>query len=214
MREGTPLTRVVVALLVIVLLGCTPTPTAVPAVTPVAPATPLPQPSDGDLDSNLIPSDELEAELGRVGLDFVLREHLNAPAELQRSVEQAGEVIPDDATIIVWAPAKRPPDESAFSPLNLEAPTKVWWQWDDRLVEARDPVAVLQRLREQPTATPSERRLYIEYGASAVSTDGDLVAIYVGLYCGPLCGQGSTITFERDDAGQWIEKERAFEWIS
>ena len=154
---------------------------------------------------------QLREELESQVLDLILRERTSAPNELRRSVEAPGEAIPDDATFLVFGALK-----SKVSPdrLDLDAPLKVRWQWDNRLVEARDPIEAYERRNAGLEASRWIPQHYIEFAILSISPSGREATVYVGTPGRALSGSGDEVTFERGDDGQWRETKRRLVWVS
>lgn len=210
MKQPTRYLPLVLMTLALALLACTAAPQTI-APTPGSgtpdPATPLP------------PAAAAEGEVAMAMLDFLTRERTAEPDSVTPRPAREGEVIPDNATLILWTAVKEPLPDDPMSSLDREAPIRAWWQWEGNLVEAADPKAALeqhQTRRDTAPNTDAPRSVYIEYGIIHISADSRSARVYVGLFCGPLCGSGMTYTFERDGAGQWIEQEskREMNWIS
>lgn len=112
------------------------------------------------------------------------------------------------ANIIIWAPAnKKAKDPWGY--LNREAPTRVWWYADGKLIETQDKLKSIEEYKKQYMENPASDIWawgYYEFGILSIANSGDKAVVYVGVTCGPLCGHGFRYTLKRSPNGEW--------WIS
>jgi hypothetical protein len=160
-------------------------------------------------------SDQAESELAAFMLDRVTRQKIGVPADLLPSNPQPWAAAPQDADIIIWAPPADRIEENSIAYLKTDEPIKVWWYAGDQLVEVTDKPEAIAQFRQAHMSNPSSTHWsYYEFGILSLSNGNRDAEIYLGVSCGPLCGEGVIYVVHRNDSGQWETKDIRNVWIS
>ncbi len=169
------------------------------------------------------PKEQAEKELKEFMLDFVVKQALGGVVSYTRAGGQPWSNAPSDASLLVWAaPVDSMGDGIEY--LKSDQPLQVWWLSQNQLTEVTsDKAAAVQDYRQtriynyKPPADPSTGGWgwgYYEFGILRLSNGNRQAEIYVGISCGPLCGNGTTYTLKRGDSGEWKIYEEHGVWIS
>ncbi|HLZ74676.1 hypothetical protein [Phenylobacterium sp.] len=62
--------------------------------------------------------------------------------------------------------------------------------------------------------TPAYSATILSISLPVVSQDGRYALVSIGLACGPLCGNGSTLLYRREADGRWNPVGDGAQWIS
>ena len=168
-----------------------------------------------------LPRAQAEQEVGAFMLDYIIREQMGMPWKYTQTAGQPWSMAPDKANLIVWAPPVEKYDENGIQYLKTETPLHVWWLAGKQLTEVTgDKAAAIEdyrntRMMRRPDPTESAWGWgYFEYGILSMSEGNRSARVYVGVSCGPLCGQGTIYTLERDASGTWTITNSEMRWIS
>ena len=108
-----------------------------------------------------------------------------------------------DASLIVFAPLKKPAGEHPYT-FQMDEPQLVWWLAEHTLYQASDLAGDIVRYQQEAiVASPSAIWHYTVFGLAALNRQGSQAEVYVEISCGMKCGTGVLYTLQRDDAGQW-----------
>ncbi len=171
-----------------------------------------------------LPKEQAEKELKEFMLDFVVKQALGGVVSYTRASGQPWLNAPADASLLVWAPPTENMDQDSIAYLNSDHPLQVWWLSQNQLTEVTsDKAAAVQDYRQtriydyKPPADPSQGGWgwgYYEFGILRLSNGNRQADIYVGISCGPLCGNGSIYSLKRDESGEWKIYDEQMRWIS
>ncbi len=164
-----------------------------------------------------IPRPEAEQELVPFVLDRILLLQGGSAVNSAPSGTRRWADAPADAGIVVWAPPVVPADESGIRYVDDEQAYRVWWYADQHLVEVTDKQEAIRQFRQthfSSTSSSNKGWSYIEFGILSFSRGNREAKVYVGISCGPLCGNGTVYTLQRNDSGTWDVKDSEGKWIS
>jgi len=165
--------------------------------------------------SPAIASEKAENELAAFMLDLVVQQKIGASADPIPSNPQPWAASPQDADIIIWAPPADRIEENTVEYLKLGEAIRVWWFAGNQLTEVTDNQDAIQQFKQAHISNPSSTRWgYYEFGILSLSNGNRDAEIYLGVSCGPLCGEGVIYVVHRNDAGQWETKDIRNVWIS
>lgn len=145
----------------------------------------------------------VEAELALFMRDHIVNEYLDANLAYPASADTAQAAKNPVPSIIIWAPPGRNP-HSPNEFVRLDQPTKVWLFADGQLSEVSDKTAAIDQYRQEYMNYPeSESWGFYNIGILSVSSKGQQAEVYLGIFCGPLCGIGYRYTLQRSSSGGW-----------
>ncbi len=158
-------------------------------------------------------------EISAFTLDYIIHRKMGigAGTPYVETSAQPWVQAPPEAGIIVWAPPlEKYPDDSLCHYLNTGAPLRVWWLAGTQLTEvAGDKAAAIEDYRQtHMDFSKFESWSYQEYGILALSGGNTKAQVYVGVMCGPLCGEGNIYRLERSRSGKWRIRKSETKWIS
>jgi hypothetical protein len=167
-----------------------------------------------------IPRAQAEQEVGAYMLDTIIREQIGMPWDYTRTAGQPWSMAPDKVDLIVWSPVEKF-SASGIKFMDRDKALHVWWLAGKQLTEVTsDKAAAVQdyrntRMMRRPDPTESAWGWgYFEYGILSMSEGNRTARVYMGISCGPLCGQGTIYTLERDASGTWTITNSEMRWIS
>jgi hypothetical protein len=160
--------------------------------------------------------EQAEKELVAFMLDFTLHQELGVTGVTAQSGRHLWANAPPDASLIVWAPPVTNLDDATTIFVNTDEPSRVWWYAGNQLVEVTDKVEAIQAFRQVhfSGSSPSKGWGYYEFGLFSLSDGNRTAKVYLGVSCGPLCGEGTIYTLQRDDSGEWKITKTEPRWIS
>ncbi len=163
-----------------------------------------------------LPREQVEQELVPYVLHNILPRQLGSTGNFIESQGGRWADAPADASIIVWAPPVEPPDEKGINFVNSDAPNRVWWYANGKLVEVTDKKEAIQRFRQVHFSSSSATQGwgYYEFGILSLARGNREARVYVGVSCGRLCGTGVVYILQRNEAGAWEVKGSEMRWIS
>jgi hypothetical protein len=162
-----------------------------------------------------ISGEKAENELAAFMLGLVVQRETGAATTPVKSPPQPWAAAPADTAIIVWAPPADKIEENTIEYLKTDEAIKVWWFAGNQMVEVTDKQEAIAQFRQAHMSSPSSTRWgYYEFGILSLSNGNRDAEIYLGISCGPLCGEGVIYVVHRNDTGQWETKEIRNVWIS
>ena len=159
---------------------------------------------------------QADQQLGSFMLDYIVRQQIGGTASYIATSGQPWADAPPDANIIVWAPpADKIPNDS-LDYLRTDEPLHVWWFAGNQLVEVTDKQEAIQAFRQFhfSSSTPNHGWGYYEFGILSLSNGDRDAKVYVGVSCGPLCGNGTIYSLHRSDDRTWAITGSEMRWIS
>jgi hypothetical protein len=161
-------------------------------------------------------SEAAETEIAGFMLDHILSEQIGDASPVVEAIDKPWVQVPLDAKLIVWAPPA--PDfgeQTTTSFLDTSQPIKVWRYVDGQISEAADRTGAIRQYREALIQSPASGSWgYYEFGILSVSRGSDEATVYLGISCGPLCGEGLVYTLNRSESGGWEIIHTDPRWIS
>lgn len=138
--------------------------------------------------------EQAETELALFMRDYIVEEYLDVHGE-NSSFELPG--------IIIWAPpGKKPHAPSEF--VNLDQPIRVWLYAHSKLSEQSDRITAIEAYQHTFLQYPgSDSWAFYTIGVESIGRGGQQAEVYVGAFCGPLCGLGTRYTLVRNAEGGW-----------
>lgn len=162
-----------------------------------------------------IPAEQAESELAAFMLDRIAQQETGGPSAPVKGSPQPWAAAPADAAIIVWAPPVERIEPDSIKYLRTEQAVRVWWLAGDQLVEVTDRQEAIEAFRQAHMSDPSSRKWgYYEFGILSLTNGNRDAEIYLGVSCGPLCGEGIIYVLHRNDSGQWEIKDTRNIWIT
>src|SRR5512138_2785073 len=165
-----------------------------------------------------LPREQAEQEIGDFMLDYLAAQQ--AGGAYTRAAAQPWANAPDNANLIVWAPPTVPANKDGINYLQSDKPLHVWWLLDTHLTEVSgDRAAAVQAYRDRhmvhaPEGTRPWSWGYTEFGILSLFSGNQQAQVYVGISCGPLCGNGTVYTLQRTPSGTWEIRDSEMKWIS
>jgi hypothetical protein len=120
---------------------------------------------------------------------------------------------PADANLIVFLPPNEEIDKKPWEQLKFDEPIKVWWFFDNKLVEATDNQEAIQKYEEYYMADARWPWRY-QWGILSISDDNKKATMYVESSSCPECAGGMLYTLRRDDSGEWQIIDSELLWLS
>ena len=148
-------------------------------------------------------NEQAQSEVSDTLLHFIVEQEIGGTASYIQSSGQPWVDSPPKANLIIWSSVRN--TERYNIQIDEESPLRVWWYSENRLLEATDGPASIQKYRDQYMSSPQSNIWawgYYEFGIWPNSTFGPITQVYVGASCGPLCGHGFRYTLVRI-LGQW-----------
>lgn len=164
-----------------------------------------------------LPDGQADQELGSFMLDYIVRQEIGGTANYIETSGQPWVDAPPDANIIVWAPPADKIPSDSLDYLRTDEPLHVWWFAGHQLVEVTDKQEAIQKYRQTYMSNSSSNIWgwgYYEFGILSLSNGDRDAKVYVGVSCGPLCGNGTIYSLHRSDAGKWAITGSEMRWIS
>ncbi len=164
-----------------------------------------------------ITKESAEKELVSFMLDFIIQQEIGGTVDYLQTSDQPWVDAPPGENIIIWAPPVDKAQDS-FESVNSDEPIKVWLYADNTLVEVttnqKDAIEEYRQTYMSDSQSDIWAWGYYEFGIMSLSSDNQEATIYVGVFCGPLCGHGVMYTLERNSSGKWEITGSERIWIS
>jgi len=167
--------------------------------------------SAGCSSSNI--DEETEKELISFMLDFIIQQQ----EEHTNYVQTSGQPWlnpPSLANLIIYSPPNKESGKSPWEQLKIGEPIKVWWYFDNQLVEATDNQEAIQKYEEHYMSASHTWPWRYEFGIISVSKDNTQATIYESSSSCSECAGGMLYTLQRNDAGEWEIKDSELLWLS
>ena len=172
----------------------------------------------GSVMSACTPSESPEAaetEIAGFMLDHILSQEIGDASAVISAMDEPWVEVPADAMLIVWAPPAEDAGQNPTSFVNSDQPIKVWRYAGHQISEAADKTRAIQQYREARIYPSNSRSWgYYEFGILSLARGNSQAQVYLGVSCGPLCGQGVVYTLERESSGAWQIVDTQPRWIS
>ena len=160
-----------------------------------------------------ITREETEKELVAFMLDSIIPKRDGGSANYVQTSGQPWLNPPPSATLIVYSPPNEKKDKAPWEQLKNDEPIKVWWYFDNKLVEATDKPIAIQKYVEIYEYNSHDWLSY-EFGILSISKNNKKATVYSGLSSCPECAGGSILTLERNDSGKWEITDSELLWLS
>jgi hypothetical protein len=148
-------------------------------------------------------------------LDLILTQEIGESSGMVESSAEPWQEVPSGASLIVWAPPRPDLEDTAATYLDTDRPIKVWQYVDHEIHEPADKTGAIQQYRDAMIYNPDARTWgYYEFGILSFSNRHDEAQVYLGVSCGPLCGEGLIYSLHRGDSGTWEIVQTDPRWIS
>ncbi len=138
--------------------------------------------------------EHVEIELAVFMRDYLVEEFLDVHGE-NSAFEVPG--------IIIWAPpGRKPHSPSEF--VKLDQPIRVWLYAHSKLSEQSDRITAIEAYQQMYMQYPgSDSWAFYTIGIESIARGWQQAEVYVGAFCGPLCGLGARYTLQRSADGGW-----------
>jgi hypothetical protein len=123
---------------------------------------------------------------------------------------------PPKANLIIYSPPNKEVDKNPWELLRIDEPIKVWWYFDNNLVEATDNQLAIQKWEElymfnaELNSWPDR----YEFGILSISINKKKATIYFSSSSCPECAGGLIHTVERNGSGNWVITDSELLWLS
>ena len=85
---------------------------------------------------------------------------------------------------------------------------------DGQLIEQSDKTAAIAQYEQEFIPNPvTESWGFYSFGIFTVSRDNQQAEVYLGIFCGPMCGIGYMYTLQRDSSAAWNITGSEIVWL-
>jgi hypothetical protein len=119
---------------------------------------------------------------------------------------------PPSAKIIIFLPPNSKKPKSPWDYLNGDRPIKVWWYFDNKLVETTDKEAAIREWEK--TYMDISWPYRYEFGIFSLSNHNRSASIYFSASSCSECAGGRLIKLKRNASGQWVITKEELLWLS
>jgi len=161
-----------------------------------------------------ITREDAEKELVAFMLDSIIQKPDGGPANYVQTSGQPWLNPPSSAILIIYAPPNEKKDKNPWEQLRANEAIKVWWYFDNNLVETTDKQVAIQKYAENYMYESHDWAGRYEFGILSISTNNKKATVYSSLSSCPECAGGSILTIERNDSGKWEITDSELLWLS
>ena len=162
--------------------------------------------------SSSITREDAEKEIVSFMLDFIIQNPVGGSANYVQTSGQPWLNPPPSAVLIVYSPPNEKKDKNPWEQLKIGEPIKVWWYFDNKLVEATDNQVAVQKYAEY--YMPNSWLGRYDFGILTISRNNKKATVYFGSSTCPECAGGMIHTIERNDSGKWEIINSELLWLS
>ena len=164
--------------------------------------------------SPTVSREDAEKELISFWLDFTIQQGLSQNSYTRTSGEPWVNP-PSSANIIIFLPPYATTTNDPWEQLALNSPIKVWWYFDNKLVEATDNQIAIAKWKEYYSPDDSNNwPMRYEFGILSISKNNKKATIYESSSTCPICAGGMLYTLKRNNSGEWEITDSELLWLS
>ena len=160
--------------------------------------------------------EDAEKEIVAFMLDNIIQGKLEGNANYLQSSGEPWLETSVTANIITFSPPNDAKEKNPWEYLKSSEPIKVWWYFDNKLIEVTDKGLGQQKWQEYYMNNSDSHSWPIasDFGILSMSNGNTKATIYVDFSSCSECALGFISTLERNDSGMWEIIDTELLWVS